>query len=76
VPLRADFVKAKIDAVRAQIGRDVVFHVPTDTSDFTASGFYDPMSDTSFIKTIVQVTVLARVHWAADERIHLTMLQH
>jgi hypothetical protein len=73
MPINPDFIKSKIDLVRAEIGRTVTFVTHVTNDDFIASGFYDPITDTSY-KTIAkeETEVQARVHWAGDERITAT----
>lgn len=72
--ITSDGVKAKIDAAREKIGRDVTFYTPIagQNTDFTASGYYDPMSYTGFNPTLETTVVKARVHWTDDERITAT----
>lgn len=86
MPISSDYIKAKIDAVRQQIGRDVTFYTLLSTlcEDCVASGFYDPVSDSSWnivcpvcigtgwSDSVEETVVLARVHWAGDERITMS----
>lgn len=80
------YVKSKIDLVRRQIGRNVTFYTSKSSicTDCVASGFYNPATDTSFnfvcplckgsayTNSVEPTEVLARVHWAGDERITAT----
>lgn len=80
------FVKAQIDAVRRKIGRNVTVYTPNSAAclECTASGYYDPMSDTSWNTTCPQCNgafwlaniqsteILARVHWVSNEGIQAT----
>lgn len=74
MPISSEYLKSKIDSVRAEIGRNVTFYTLTSDRDegYVASGYYDPMSDTSFVYTWTTTTVLARIHWAGDERIQMS----
>jgi hypothetical protein len=86
MPVSSDYIKSKIDAVREEIGRTVTFHTlkSDKCSDCVASGYYDPLTDTSwnFVCPICKGTgwsssvdkteVLARIHWAGDERIQMS----
>jgi hypothetical protein len=74
VPVNKEYLKSKIDRVREEIGRDVDFYtvVTGQNPDFTASGFYNPLTYTGYVKTLETTTVKARVHWASDERITAT----
>ena len=81
-----DFLKAQIDSVRESIGRDVTIYTSKSTVcvDCVASGFYDPVSDTSFnvvcpqcsgagwLTSVDATTVLARIHWVTNEGIKVT----
>ena len=70
----AAYIKSKIDRVREEIGRTVTFYTPVtgQDTDFTASGFYNPLTYTGYNPTMEGTDVLARVHWAGDERITAT----
>lgn len=72
MPISSDAIKAKIDLVRSQIGRNVTFYTVVGSYDYVASGFYDPLSYTGYIPTLETTTVLARIHWTNDERITAT----
>ena len=81
-----DFIKAQIDAARQSIGRTVSVYTPgTDACTIcVASGYYDPISDTSWytlcpqcsgsywLSTTVSTEILARVHWVSNEGISVT----
>lgn len=66
-----DYVKAQIDAVRELIGRTVTVYTPVNP-DYVASGYYDPMTDTSFNVQLEATDILARVHWVSNEAINAT----
>lgn len=84
--INADFIKAQIDSVREGIGRYVTVYHPNSTAclECVASGFYDPISDTSFnvvcpqcsgaywIASMDSEDVLARIHWVGNEAITAT----
>lgn len=74
MPVSSEFVKSRIDNVRGQIGRYVTFYTPIagQNTDFVASGFYNPLTFTGYVPTFETTEVLARVHWAGDERITAT----
>lgn len=80
------FIKSVIDRAREEIGRDVTVYSPTSSAcpRCTASGYYDPIGDTTFysvcpvcsgqywLHTTTQTDVLARVHWVGNEAISAT----
>lgn len=68
-PVSKEFIKAQIDAVRTQIGRNVTLCYPTPV---TVSGYINPILDTSFDPPLVCTEVLARVHWVSREAITAT----
>lgn len=82
----AELMKARIDAVREQIGRDVTFYTSKTSicTDCVASGYYDPVTDISsnylcpicegsgWSDSVDATVVNARVHWAGAERITAT----
>lgn len=83
--VNAAYIKSKIDFVRSQIGRDVIFYLPNRVAcDLCQNGYYDPHTDTSsnfqcplckgayWVNSTTQVTVLARIHWSNDEAITAT----
>lgn len=81
-----DFLKEQIDSVRESIGRDVTIYTPKEDTCVlcVASGYYDPISDTSFnvvcpqcngaywITSVEATTVLARIHWVGNEAVNLS----
>lgn len=69
-----EYIKSKIDEVRGEIGRYVTFYTPVtgSNSDFVASGIYNPLTYTGYLVTLEETEVLARIHWAGDERITAT----
>lgn len=81
-----EFIKAQIDGVRARIGRDVrVYYASTDPCTIcVASGYLDPISNTSWYTTCPECQgaywhptthyedILARVHWVSNEGITVT----
>lgn len=85
-PVNKDYIKQKVDAVREQIGRTVVVNTPavTGCSICVPSGYLDTFSNTStyikcpvcrgsyWVETMEQTTLLARVHWVADEGMGVT----
>lgn len=80
------YIKAQIDSARTSIGRTVTIYTPKLSAcvECVASGFYDPVSDTSYYVTcptcnglywLAQMDatdVLARVHWVSNEGIAVT----
>lgn len=80
------FIKNDIDFVRDIIGRDVTIYAPkiSECLECVASGYYDPLSDTSFnvmcpqckgsfwINHVDATTINARVHWVSNEGITAT----
>ena len=82
----ADWVQGRIDEVREEIGRTIVFHKPiiTPCPLCTASGYYDALNDTTlyftcptcdgqfYMPTTEDIEVLARIHWTVDEQITAT----
>lgn len=74
-------MKARIDAVREEIGRDVTFYTSRHTVCplCTASGYLDPLSGASYFyqcpicsgngytDTTDATIVRARIHWTNDE---------
>lgn len=86
MPISAEFIKSKIDNVREQIGRNVTFYTLKKElcEDCVASGYYDPLTDTSWnfvcplclgtgwSSSVETTVVLARIHWAGDERIQMS----
>ena len=72
MPITAEYIKSRIDTAREVIGRNIIFYTPKVSVDYIASGYYNPLTDTSYITTYDTTTVLARVHWAGDERITAT----
>jgi hypothetical protein len=81
-----EYIKEQIDTVRDEIGRDVSIYVPIRSACVrcTVSGFYDTISDHSIFFTcpeckgtfwkngLEETTILARVHWTANEAINVT----
>lgn len=79
-------LKAQIDSVRETIGRIVEIYTPSNTACVlcVASGYYDPVSDTSYYITcpvcagsywresVTATEVLARIHWVSNEAITAT----
>lgn len=79
-------MKARIDAVRDDIGRDVTFHTSAHSAcpRCTASGYLNPLSGSSYdyqcpvctgngyLATTTATIVKARVHWMNDEYITAT----
>jgi hypothetical protein len=73
MPIDPEFIKSRIDNARLEIGRNVIFYTPTNQdTEFVASGFYNPITFSGFMTVLEQTEVLARVHWASDERITAT----
>lgn len=74
MPVNSAFIKSRIDLKRQEIGRFVTFYTPVAGQDtnFTASGFYDPLTYTGYDPVLEGTEVLARIHWAGDERITAT----
>ena len=84
--ISSEAIKAIIDNVREEIGRNVTFYTEnlTACSLCVASGYYDPIGDTTFytvcpicdgaywINSALATDVLARVHWVNDEAITAT----
>lgn len=82
----AGYIKAQIDAVRDQIGRTVTVYYPKSDAclDCVASGYYDPITDTSYnimcpqcngqywLNKVDSEDILARVHWVSNEGITAT----
>ena len=80
------FIKAQIDSARDSIGRNITVYTPKTTAcvECVASGYYDPVSDTSFNvvcptcgglfwqNEMDSTEVLARVHWVSNEAIQVT----
>lgn len=80
------FIKAQIDGVRARIGRLVTIYTPSISacSICVASGYLDPISNTSWYTTCPECQgaywhpstqseeILARVHWVSNEGITAT----
>lgn len=81
-----EFIKAQIDGVRELIGRDVTVFYPSEEacSICVASGYLDPISNTSWYTTCPECAgkywrfyttsedILARVHWVSNEGITAT----
>lgn len=81
-----DFIKQDIDFVRGVIGRNVTVYSPKTSACLicVASGYYDPMSDTSWnvvcpqcngaywLASVDATEILARVHWVSNEGITAT----
>ena len=81
-----DFIKTQIDGVRGIIGRDVTIYYPSEQpcSICVASGYFDPISNTSWYQTCPECQgsywrfyttsedILARVHWVGNEGITAT----
>ncbi len=81
-----DFIKAQIDAVRDQIGRDVTVYYPSEEacSICVASGYLDTIHNTSWYTHCPECggkywrrytkseDILARVHWVSNEGITAT----
>lgn len=79
-------MKAIIDSKRGEIGRYVSFYTSAldPCSLCTASGYYDPATDSTFyftcpicagsyyLNTAIETEVLARIHWTNDEAVHIT----
>lgn len=79
-------IKAQIDAVRGQIGRNITFYVSSKAACTlcTPSGYYDSVSDSTtyftcpvchglyYLPTYTATEVLARVHWVSDEQVTAT----
>lgn len=84
--INKDFIKAQIDFVRGEIGREVTVYYPNTTAclDCVASGYYDPRTDSSWnivcpqcngafwLAQVTAVDILARVHWVSNEAITAT----
>lgn len=80
------FIKAQIDGVREKIGRTVTVHYASSVpcSICVASGYLDPISNTSWYTTCPECQgqywsngtateeILARVHWVSNEGITAT----
>ena len=80
------WIKQQIDEVREAIGRTVTFYTVSGTacSICVASGYYDPVNNTSYyivcpickgnywVNTSVPNEILARIHWVNDEAITAT----
>jgi len=80
------FIENDIDYVRSVIGRNVTVYYPNTTAclECVASGYYDPLSDSSWNITCPQCNgaywlanvdsqeILARVHWVSNEGITAT----
>ena len=80
------FIKAAIDSVREEIGRYVTVYYPSEDacSICSASGYLDPVSNTSWYihcpecaglywtRYTASEEILARVHWAGNEAITAT----
>jgi hypothetical protein len=80
VSVNAAAMKAKIDAVREAIGRDVTFYHSSNTACplCTASGYLNPLggsyyyqcptcSGSGYTETTTSTVVNARIHWNNDE---------
>lgn len=79
----SDWIKDQIDAVREQIGRNVtVYYSKREGCTLcTPSGWFDPISDTTWyatcpvchgrywLNTAITKDILARVHWVSNEAI-------
>lgn len=84
--INKDFIKTQIDGVRSLIGRDVTVYYPSEEvcSICVASGFLDPISNTSWYTTCPECAgkywkfytkstdILARIHWVSNEGITAT----
>lgn len=80
------YIKEAIDSVRESIGRVVtLYYSKLETCTIcVASGYYDPISDTSWyticpqckglywLNTVIARDVVARVHWVGNEGITAT----
>lgn len=80
------YVKAQIDAVRRAIGRNVTVYYSAEQacSICVASGYLDPISNTSWYTTCpechgsywldatTEEEILARIHWVSNEGITAT----
>jgi hypothetical protein len=79
-------MRAQINSVREEIGREVEFHVPgtTQCNLCVASGYYDAATDSTtyftcpvcsgqfYLPTSSQTLIIARVHWTMDEAVTAT----
>jgi len=84
--INKEAIKRIIDNVRDEIGHNVTFYTEglTACSLCVASGYYDPVGDTTYytvcpicngsywINSAIATEVLARVHWVNDEAITAT----
>src|ERR1035437_3896482 len=67
--INAGFIKSKIDYVREQVGREVIFYTPNTP---LVNTYVNPVTDTSFNQTTTANVILARIHWTNDEQITAT----
>lgn len=82
----SDWIKDQIDAVREEIGRTISVYYSNHTACTlcAASGYYDPISDTSWyvvcpichgsywLNSVDRRDINARVHWVSNEGITAT----
>jgi hypothetical protein len=86
MPISAESLKAKIDAFREEIGRNITFYVSSlePCTLCLPSGYYDATNDTTtyftcpvcdgqyYLPTKTETEVLARVHWVSDQAVTAT----
>ena len=84
--VNAEFIKAQIDSVRDSIGRNITVFYPKQSTCLScvASGYYDPVSDSSWnivcpqcsgsfwLNSVDSQEILARIHWVSNEAINST----
>lgn len=86
IDVSSGMIKNQIDAVRGAIGRTISVYSPktTECLECVASGYYDPMTDSSWnimcpqcngtfwLAKVDKTDINARVHWVSNEGITAT----